>query len=421
MVRFIAVILLSLFLPAVHAADADDTRQGVIHPSFRTLQVQLEGNPLAPAVIDINNPADRVIVSFDEIADERRYMRYSLVHCDASWRPEGLVDSEFLDGFNEGLVEDYDYSQATLVHYVHYRITIPDGKMRFTAPGNYLLRVYDESDPDETLLQARFGVSDNSVGVMAGVTSRTDIDTNSHHQQIGVRVDTRHLDLDDPFNDLRVVVTQNGRPDNEVTLVTPQRLGDKMVIYEHLRPLIFDAGNEYRRFETVSTYYPGMGVESIDRDAPVFNMTLYPDSPRAPHDYLYDETLSGRYLVRDASVNDSDTEADYVMTHFSLHMPPMEGGDVFLDGDFTDRKFDPRSRMVYNHATGAYEQSLLLKQGAYTYQYLVVPSGSMSGKTGPVEGDKYQTVNEYVIRVYHRPKGTRFDRLVGVGMVRSGI
>lgn len=94
---------------------------------------------------------------------------------------------------------------------------------------------------------------------------------------------------------------------------------------------------------------------------------------------------------------------------------------MFLDGDFTDRKFDPRSRMVYNHATGAYEQSLLLKQGAYTYQYLVVPSGSMSGKTGPVEGDKYQTVNEYVIRVYHRPKGTRFDRLVGVGMVRSGI
>lgn len=164
------MILLSLFLPAVHAADADDTRQGVIHPSFRTLQVQLEGNPLAPAVIDINNPADRVIVSFDEIADERRYMRYSLVHCDASWRPEGLVDSEFLDGFNEGLVEDYDYSQATLVHYVYYRITIPDGKMRFTAPGNYLLRVYDESDPDETLLQARFGVSDNSAGVMAGVT-----------------------------------------------------------------------------------------------------------------------------------------------------------------------------------------------------------------------------------------------------------
>ena len=63
---------------------------------------------------------------------------------------------------------------------------------------------------------------------------------------------------------------------------------------------------------------------------------------------------------------------------------------------------------------------MMLKQGAYNYQYLTVPSGSLQGETAPVEGDFYQTVNEYTVRVYHRPRGGRFDRLIGVGMIVSG-
>lgn len=391
----------------------EDTSQGVIHPSFHTLQVGLEGAIFAPPVIDLHNPAERIIISFDEIADDRRYMRYSLIHCDASWKPEGLVDSEFLDSFNEGTVEDYGFSQATLVHYVNYNIVIPNDQIRITQPGNYLVRVYDESDPHDTLLQVRFCVSDHSAGVSGVVTTRTDIDANQRHQQLELRIDTRYLDLEDPFNDLKVVILQNGRPDTQTILTTPQRLGSREVIYEHLRPLIFPAGNEYRRFETVSTNYPGMGVERIERDAPVFNMMLYPDEPRATKNYSYDQTQHGRYLIRDSEVNDPDTEADYVMTNFTLRMEPMEDYDIFLDGDFTDRRFSPASRMVFNEASGAYEQSLLLKQGAYNYQYLAVPSGSMKGETALIEGDKYQTVNEYTILVYHRPKGSRFDRLVG--------
>ena len=108
------------------------------------------------------------------------------------------------------------------------------------------------------------------------------------------------------------------------------------------------------------------------------------------------------------------------MVHFGLEMPEIAGADVFLDGDFVQRRFDPVSRMVYNRATGRYENSMMLKQGAYNYQYLTVPSGSLQGETAPVEGDFYQTVNEYTVRVYYRPRGGRFDRLIGVGMIVSG-
>ncbi|MBD5322152.1 MAG: DUF5103 domain-containing protein [Bacteroides sp.] len=421
MLRGCIITILTLILTLAAHGEQTDTRQGVMEGAFKTLQVRLGDDIFAPPVLNLANPGERIVISFDELAEERRYLRYSLVHCDASWQPEGLVDSEFLDSFNEGTVEDYDYSQATVVHYVHYTIALPNQQVRITQPGNYLVRVYDENDPDRTLLQARFGVCDFTAPVMATVSSRTDIDTNTSHQQLALQIDTRHLHVDDPFNDLRVVITQNGRPDNEVTLTTPQRINGDRVIYEHLRPLIFDAGNEYRRFETTSVDYPGLGVERVIHDAPVYNAELYTDSPRDKQSYLYDSTQQGRYVVRSVDTQESDTEADYVLTHFTLLMPPIAGADIFIDGDLTDRRMNPSSHMVYNHSTGAYEQSMLLKQGAYNYQYLVVPNGSDRGLTAPVEGDKYQTVNEYTIRVYHRPRGTRFDRLVGITTVKAGL
>lgn len=404
---------------------AEDTRQGASDARFKSLQVYVPGHFGAPPVVNLADPADIVVIEFDELATDRSYLRYSLVHCDAAWKPEGLVDSEFLDSFNEGSVEDYAFSQATQVHYVNYRIELPNPEMRITQPGNYLVRVYDEQDPDRTLLQARFSVVDPRVAVRLDVSSRTDIDSNLSHQQLEIEVDTRHLDLDDPFNDLRVVITQNGRPDSERILVTPVRLGAKSVVYEHIPALIFPAGNEYRRFETVSLTYPGMGVEAIDLDAPVVNMALYTDTPRARQSYLYDQTQQGCYLVRDASnpIEDASTRADYVLVLFSLDTggTPLTQGDIFIEGDLTDRSFDPASRMVFNHLTGRYEQQLLLKQGSYNYQYLFVPPGSETGQTGPVEGDKYQTVNQYTVKVYHRPRGSRFDRLVGVSTITAGI
>lgn len=116
----------------------------------------------------------------------------------------------------------------------------------------------------------------------------------------------------------------------------------------------------------------------------------------------------------------SNIEADYVITHFSLEMPELINTDIFLDGDFTYRRFSPQSRMIYNPTTKCYEKNILLKQGAYNYQYLAVPLGSPQGKTSIVEGNFYQTINEYTVMVYHRPPGSRYDRLVGTTFIYSG-
>lgn len=395
-----------------------DTRTGVNNPAFASLQVEVEGVPLSTPVITLGGN-DRVVVSFDELADERRYMRYELIHCDAAWQPDGLVDSEFLDGFNQGDVDDYAFSESTLVHYVHYRIVLPNDQLRFTISGNYLLRVYPEDNPDETLLQARFKVDERAVAVNGNVTTITDIDTNGSHQQLEFAVSVGEYPVDDLYNDLRVVIEQDGRLDNAVTISQPLRLNGRTAIYEHRRPLIFEAGNEYRRFETISTTYPGMGVENIAYLAPVYNMNLYVDRPRRDGMYQYDQTQHGRYFIREYNSSESDVQADYVLTHFALEMPEQPGLEIYLDGDMVNRRLDPVSMMRYNHSTGRYERSLLLKQGAYNYQYLARRPGDTVASAGTVEGNYYPTIHEYTVSVYHRQRGSRYDRLIGSTIITN--
>lgn len=389
------------------------TAHGVVASTFHTLQMAVNDDFMALPVIALDG-FDRLTVSFDELSDTHRYLRYSVVHCNHQWQPDGhLADSEILEGFNEGTVDDWEYSRGTVVHYVHYKITLPDENFSFKASGNYLLRVYDESDSDAVLLQVRFFVAESVAAVESDVSACTDIDYLGAHQQLSIEVDTRSRDIAGRLDDVVVVVGQNGRYDNEVTAGIPTTVTGTTLRYEHMPSLIFDAGNEYRRMETVSLLVPGMHVAEIAYVDTVYEVWLDADFPR--DEYAYDQTQSGRYVVRNSEVRgNSDTEADYVLTHFQLESPHIPDADVFIEGDLTCRALDGQSLMEYNPATGCYEKSLLLKQGSYNYQYLTVKNGESVGKTGPMEGDFHPTLNEYVVKVYYRPHGSRYDRLLCV-------
>ncbi|MBQ1797861.1 MAG: DUF5103 domain-containing protein, partial [Muribaculaceae bacterium] len=152
-----------------------------------------------------------------------------------------------------------------------------------------------------------------------------------------------------------------------------------------------------------------------------YHATLHTDLPRCNEQYLYDSTQHGHFTVRNAEGNDSDCDADYVVTHFALDCDgPVSGGNIFIDGEMVQGLPAATRLMRYDMGTGLYTCDLLLKQGAYNYQYLWVPDGTGVGRTDRIEGDKYQTTNQYAIYVYDRPMGERYDRLVGFGMITAG-
>ena len=103
-----------------------------------------------------------------------------------------------------------------------------------------------------------------------------------------------------------------------------------------------------------------------------------------------------------------------MVVHFSIPIDyPFIEGDIHLQGDFLTDNLGEDSEMIYNFETKQYEKSLLLKQGLYNYLYLMVKHNQTKGHTLEIEGDKYQTPNEYLIEVFYRRPGERYDRLIG--------
>ena len=388
-----------------------DTTTGIFDRRFRTLKTEVEDNFMSPPVIRLGTN-DRILVKFDEIGEDNSYLEYRLIHCDADWQPSRLIESEYLEGFNSVRIEDYAYSTATFVHYVNYLIAFPNEELQIKHSGNYLLQVYDPERPEETLLQTRFQVTENRARIEGNVTSRTDMGHNTYWQQLAFEIDCQGIGEFNPYQDIIVYVTQNNRETTKRRIMTPLRVSGCKIIYEHLNDLVFGASNEYRRFESVSNSFPGMRVDSLRYMGSNYHVWLKVDEPRQSASYNYDQTQHGRFLVREYNSTDSDIGADYITVHFLLECPELPSYDIYLDGEFTHDRMDKENQLTYDHRVGGYVAEVPLKQGAYNYQYVTRSRQTGEISTSTIEGDKYETLNEYGIAVYFRPPGARADRLI---------
>ena len=155
----------------------------------------------------------------------------------------------------------------------------------------------------------------------------------------------------------------------------------------------------------------------MEYDDTYYHALLYADEQRTM--YVYDEDQNGRYYVRNGENVTNDTESDYFFTHFTLQMPQVAGGDVYLFGDLTNNRMEEAYRMEYNLIDHQYELVTPLKQGSYNYLYMYKPDGEETGQTRPCEGDFHQTENEYEVFVYHRPFGERYDKLIGFQKINT--
>jgi hypothetical protein len=395
-----------------------DTRSQIFDSTFRTLRVQCADDFMAPPIIRLNSN-DAIEISFDEIGDEVSYLQYRILHCDANWQPSRLLESEYLPGFNLARVDDYAFSTNTFIHYVNYRILIPNEDMTPTRSGNYLLQVFPENEEEEILLQARFSVSDNVAEVGGEITTITDRGANDEWQQLEIDLNLHNYRMQNPYADIIVTIEQNSDPNTLHTLNAPLRLEGQNIFYQHQGELIYPAGNEFRRFETIQVQYPGMGVDSMRYMGKCYHAYLTTDTPRKYAPYAYDQTQNGRFMVRELNATDSDLGADYVMTHFTLKTPKLRDAEVYIDGGITHHLRTDAYRMRYDEFSQCYEIALPLKQGSYNYRYVAVPhSNATELNANAIEGNHYETLNEYLVKVYHRDPGERADYLIGHATLR---
>lgn len=403
-------IVLAVLL-AVTGSAAQGQKSIIYDPDIRTLQLSVNGKQLPVPVVRLNSD-DRLEVSFDELSHTYKRFTYKVEHVSARFKQtESLFENDYLSYVpDEVIIEDYDQSMNTSVLYTHYRFSLPNAQVRPTLSGNYRLTIYgeDEDGKPETALVTYFYISEETAGSLASATTNTDIDWNDAHQQLSLDVNFSQLkNVRAPYDEIKVIVLKNGQWDNAVIFPQPTGQTGQNLMWRHSRELIFPAGNEYRKFEITSTRSPGLHIDNIKFFDPYYHVTLQPDEPRS--NYLYDEDQNGIFIPLSNSGDSPETEADYVWVHFTLATPQLPGETVYVDGAWTYGQSAPPYALVYRPESQAYEGAILLKQGYYSYQYLQTNHNA----TQAVEGNFWQTENEYTVLIYYCQTGSRYDRLVG--------
>lgn len=359
-------------------------------------------------------------IRFDEMSHEYKTLTYSVLHCNADWTRSDLSPIEYLKGFQNMHIADYLSSFNTTMPYTNYRIVFPNENTDFKVSGNYAVQVFDSDHNEKPLLTACFSVEETpTVSIAANISGNTDIDFNRGHQQVSFSVNCKNYRITSPQQELKVFLTQNNRGDNRISLIQPTSILNDVYTYRHNRQLIFEAGNEFRRFETVSTAYNGMGVDRVTYYSPYFHISLQRDLSRSKKAYIYDEDQNGRFLPHCVNCENYDIEADYLFVHFTLNAPEPYLGRVYILSEAFNNITDARSEMQYNFEEKAYTKTTLLKQGAYNYLYLLQENKLGKGLTAPIEGNYFETENEYLIWVYYRALGDRYDRLIGTSALRT--
>jgi hypothetical protein len=74
--------------------------------------------------------------------------------------------------------------------------------------------------------------------------------------------------------------------------------------------------------------------------------------------------------------------------------------------------------MSFNEEKQVYETKLFLKQGYYSYSYLSINRSNPADRV-ELEGNYYETENEYTILVYYKSFTGRSDELIGIGKINS--
>lgn len=397
---------LATLLAAVFCSVSALGQGRVLSGDIRTLRVTLDGNPLLAPVLKLGG-SSHLFISWDEMSHDYHRYTYRLQHCSMEWQPtEDLFESDYLYGTNDLPVDQYENSFNTTQIYTHYSLQFPNRDASPLLSGNYTLSIYDEDAPTdgEAVIEVRFRVVEESMGLTMAVSSNTDVDCNVSHQQVTLDLDYGGLSVVTPQEQITALVMQNRRESRSVTGTPADIVRSSGLQWLHRDELIFPAGNEYHKFEILNVHQSGMNVDNMRWYDPFFHATLWTDV--LPENYLSAEDHNGIFIPRTEDQENNDTQSEYVMVHFSLEIPRQQEG-IYVSGQWSNGELDPDCQMTYNEAEERYEAEILLKQGYYEYIYV-----GESGSVQDTMGDFWQTENEYQAFIYYRELGGRYDRIV---------
>ncbi len=421
------IFTLALFCTiAIKAQEDDYVNEAVLTYEDRIYQnniaavrFHIMGADLSYPIIDITD--GRLLLTFDDLDGDAKNYYYTIVHCDRNWKPtEDLTDMDYIDGFTEEEIDNFEYSENTLQQYVNYKLMLPNEDMRWKISGNYLLIVYGDEGREQPYITRRFVVVEPKVRILAEVTRAFDAGKMETHQEVDFIIDHKGFKIPNPKQEITAVVMQNGDWNRTVDKIEPLFIKPDRLEFDYQGKVMFPALREFRYLDLRSFRYRTDKVKNIYETQNLFEVELIGERVRAQTPYLFERDMNGNFIVQNVHEDDHDIESDYAMVTFYLSKKfPYENGSVYVVGKMTDNVPWEEFRMTYNERIKAYETTGLLKQGFYNYLFAYVPDGTKDMNFEDLEGSDHEAENDYTVLVYFQSFSDRYDRVIGVVTVNS--
>ncbi|HTI94186.1 MAG TPA: DUF5103 domain-containing protein [Puia sp.] len=416
-----------LFVLLITLASASTTRAQnpdfVYSPVIRTPQLFMAGNQLGYPILRLGS-SDQLELHFDDIEGNVKSYYYTIQLCNEDWTPAIVSEFDYIKGFSQVRIDNYQLSSVALTKYTHYQAVLPDPNCIPIHSGNYLLKVFLDGDTSKLAFTRRFLVTDAKATIQSQLLQPLNYEIARTHQRITFRVNTAAVNPNNPLDQIKVVVLQNYRWDNAMRGLKPTFYSNNNLEYNNDNDIVFEGGMEWRWLDLQSFRYQSDRVQSATYGKTGAFINVHPDAERAHIDYYFYKDYNGNYFLQTTESLNTLYQTDYATVLFSYVPPgnsPYPNKDVYVLGKFTGGSLDDSSRMTFNQDKGRYERSFFLKQGFYNYMYVTVEKGDAELKPSfsLTEGNHVETENDYTILVYYRALGARADELVGIARFNS--
>lgn len=389
--------------------------QDKVEPAFIST-VQFQGST-DYSQLPIIRLGEKLYLSFDALNGKEDDFYYKITHHNFDWTPSDLSMSEYLDGFDDIRISNYENSLNTLQIYSHYTLTIPNRDTRsIKKSGNYMLSIFDSDG--HLLFTRKFLVIENLASVGVEIKRARDLKIINEKQVVQFTVNSPNLLLVNPKETVKTLVLQNGNLKTAITDLVPQYTMGSELIYKYDKEASFGGGNEFLAFDNKDVRSASNGVRSVNL-TDLYENYLFTDIPRYNRPYTYNPDINGNFVVRNIDAQNQDIEAEYVRMHFNLqYYDDLGDKELHIYGNFNNWTIDGSTYMEYDRTSDSYRNTRLFKQGFYNYKYVLVNRDGTIDQ-GAVSGDFWQTENDYTVIVYFRDLGARYDRIIGVGRANS--
>lgn len=391
-------------------------------PNIHAVKLYKSGDLASFPVLALNSN-ETLQLQFDDLDADVKTYYYSFVLCNADWTPSLLRTFEYTKGFQNVRITDYRNSSIAFTRYTHYQASVPDRNSAPNRSGNYILKVFVNGDTSQLAFTRRFVVVDNKAVVQAQIQQpfNSRLYNTAQKVQIGVKTDSR-VQVFSP-TDIKVVVLQNNNWHTALSMDRPTLYRGNYYEYTDESLTSFPALKEFRWIDLRSFRLKSDRVQRIEGRGNTTDIYIKPETQRSSQAYVYYRDLNGSYTIEALENINPFWQGDFATVHFS-YFPPnnraIEGQDVYLFGELTNYGMDTSGKMSFNAEKGAYEKTLLLKQGYYNYLYATLPINKKGYPDFSVtEGNYWGTENSYTVLVYYRPFGARADELIGYSSLSS--